>query len=334
MKTASKNKVVVVTGASGGIGRAISRKFAQQGCSIGLLARGHDGLEAARREVESLGGMAIVVSLDVSDPVQMENAAEMVERNFGDIELWVNNAMVSMYSPFMEMTSEEFRHITDVTYHGYVYGTQSALKRMVPRDRGVIIQIGSALAHRSIPLQSAYCGAKHAIEGFTESVRTELLHQGSKVRLSIVSLPGMNTTQFVWTKNKLPNKPRPTGTIFQPELAADAVAFIAEHDRKEICVGGPTVEAILGEKVAPRIMDRYLSRAAWEGAFLKEPDDPCRPDNFWDPVHRDLGAHGPFDEIAKKDSLQLWMTTHRGPLLVAAGACMIGAFVFQLRTRN
>ncbi|HEV8291640.1 MAG TPA: SDR family oxidoreductase [Tepidisphaeraceae bacterium] len=327
-------RVVVITGASGGVGRAVARRFAQQGCRIGLLARGRDGLEAARREVESLGGEAMVIPADVSDPSQIENAATTVEEHFGPIDIWVNNAMVSMYAPFMEMSPEEFRHITAVTYFGYVYGTQSALKRMLPRDRGVIIQIGSALAHRSIPLQSAYCGAKHAINGFTESVRTELLHQGSKVRLSIVSLPGVNTTQFEWTKNKMPNKPRPTGPIFQPEVAAQAVAFVADHDRKEIYVGGPTVESVVGEKIAPRLMDRYLAHAAWEGAFRDEPDDPNRPDDFWQPVPGDHGAHGPFDRIAKARSIQLWITMHRRLLMAALGAIAFAACGLAMSRRR
>lgn len=318
-------RLIVVTGASGGVGRAVVRRFARQRCRIGLLARGRDGLEAAKQEVESLGGEAIAIPTDVADPGQVESACATVEQHFGPIDIWVNNAMVSMYSPFPEMTAEEFRHITEVTYLGYVNGTRSALSRMLPRDHGVIIQVGSALAHRSIPLQSAYCGAKHAIEGFTESVRTELIHQGSKVRLSIVSLPGVNTTQFTWTKNKMPNKPRPTGPIFQPEVAAEAVAFVADHDRKEIYVGGPTVESVLGEKIAPRLLDRYLAHAAWEGAFLDEPDDPNRPDNFWHSLPGDHGSHGPFDRLAKAHSFQLWATEHRRPLVAAMVGVAIGA---------
>jgi NAD(P)-dependent dehydrogenase (short-subunit alcohol dehydrogenase family) len=328
----SNAKVVVITGASGGVGRAAARRFAKSGCRLGLLARGRDGLEAAEREVRELGGDAMIVPMDVSDSRQMEDAAAAVEARFGPIDIWVNNAMVSMYAPFMEMSDEEFRHITEVTYLGYVNGTRSALSRMLPRNRGVIIQVGSALAHRSIPLQSAYCGAKHAIEGFTESVRTELLHNGSKVRLSIVSLPGVNTTQFQWTRNKMPKKPRPTGPIFQPEVAAEAVAFVAEHDRKEIYVGGPTVESVVGEKIAPRLLDRYLSHAAWEGAFLDEPDDPHRADNLWQPVPGDHGSHGPFDRLAKRHSLQLWTTEHRRMLLTGLAGLALGA-VAILRSR-
>ena len=252
--------------ASGG---AVVRKFAEQygtRLRIGLLARGEDGLRAAAREVEHSGGRALVCVTDVSQFDQVESAAERVERELGPIEVWVNNAMVSMYSPFMQMTMDEFSHIVNVTLMGYVRGTHSRSKRMIPRDRGVIVQVGSALAFRSIPLQSAYCACKHAIEGFTESIRSELIHNKSAVRVSLVHLPGVNTTQFTWTKNNLPNKPRPTGPIYEPEVAAEAIVWIAENDRRQLMVGMPTVKATLGEKIVPGLLDEYLAHAAWEGA--------------------------------------------------------------------
>ena len=233
--------------------------------------------------------------------------------------------MVSMYSPFMEMTPDEFKHIVEVTFSGRSTGRACALERMMPRDRGVIIQVGSALAFRSIPLQSAYCASKHAIQGFTESIRSELIHEKSNVRVSVVNMPAMNTTQFTWTKNKMPNKPRPTGTIFQPEVAADGILFVAEHDRREMMVGYTTVEATLGEKVIPGLLDHYLAKAAWDGAMLPEPADPNQPDNFWEPVHRDLGSHGQFDKLARSFSLELWATKHRKGLL--GGLLLAGAGV-------
>jgi short-subunit dehydrogenase len=315
--------VVVVTGASGGVGRATARLLGQRGASVALLARGVEGLGGAKREIESGGGRALVVQTDVSQFEQVQAAAAAAEREFGPIDLWINNAMVSMYSPFMKMTAEEFRHIVDVTFLGTVHGARCALERMMPRDCGVIIQVGSALAFRSIPLQSAYCASKHAIQGFTESIRSELIHERSRVRVSVVNLPALNTTQFTWTKNKMPCKARPTGTIFQPEVAADAILFAAEHDRREVMVGYTTVGATLGEKIMPGVLDHYLASAAWEGSMLPDPADPSQPDNFWQPVAADLGSHGHFDEIARDFSVQLWATKYRkalvGGALFAAG---------------
>ncbi len=319
--------VAVVTGASGGVGRATARLLGSRGARVVLLARGLEGLEGAKRDVEEAGGRALIVQTDVSHFEQVNAAAIAAEREFGPVDLWINNAMVSMYSPFTRMTPEEFRHIVEVTFLGTVHGTRAALERMIPRDRGVIIQVGSALAFRSIPLQSAYCASKHAIQGFTESIRSELIHEGSKVHVGVVNMPALNTTQFTWTKNKMPQKARPTGTIFQPEVAADAILFAAEHRRRELMVGYTTVEATLGEKVIPGALDRYLATAAWDGAMLPEPVDPEQPDNFWAPVHADLGSHGAFDALARSASAQLWMTKHRRVLLgslVAAGfaACL------------
>ncbi len=295
------------------------------------MARGRDGLEAARSEVESAGGKAAIVPADVSQFEEVETAAEIAEKEFGPIDVWINNAMVSMYSPFMEMTPEEFRHIVEVTFLGTVHGTHCALKRMVPRDRGTIIQVGSALAFRSIPLQSAYCASKHAIQGFAEAIRSELIHQKSNVRVSVVNMPALNTTQFVWTKNKMPRKARPTGTIFQPEVAADAIRFAAEHDRREIMVGYTTVEATLGEKIAPGLLDRYLADAAWQGALLDEPADPDQPDNFWKPLSGDHGSHGPFDRMAHRISPQLWATKHRKMLWGIAGVIGLGTLLLGTR---
>jgi NAD(P)-dependent dehydrogenase (short-subunit alcohol dehydrogenase family) len=334
--TAIDGKVVVVTGASGGVGRALVRKLAAKGCRIGLLARGRDGLEGAKRDVEQLGGQAVVCVADVADAAQVEAAAEAVERAFGPIDVWVNNAMLSMYSPFWEISPDEYKHITEATYLGQVYGTMTALKRMRPRDRGTIVQIGSALAHRSIPLQSAYCGAKHAIAGFTESVRSELFHQNSNIHITIVHLPGVNTTQFEWTKNRMPHKPRPTGPIYQPEVAAGGIVFAAEHPwRKKLIIGLPAWEAIVGEKFIPGALDHYLAHAAWEGSQLPQKADPDHKDNFWQPLPGDHGSHGPFDAEARTSSPQLWATEHRKGLLAAVAGVGLGAVAYAaLRGRE
>jgi NAD(P)-dependent dehydrogenase (short-subunit alcohol dehydrogenase family) len=311
--------VVVITGASAGVGRAVARAYGARGARIGLLARGRDGLEGARRDVERAGGEALVVPTDVADAEEVEAAAQAVEETFGAIDVWINNAMVSVFSPVREMTPAEFKRVTEVTYLGYVYGTLSALRRMLPRDRGVIVQVGSALAYRGIPLQSAYCGAKHALQGFMDSLRTELLHDGSRVRVTMVQLPALNTPQFGWVKTRLPRSPQPVPPIFQPEVAAEAVLWAAEHDRPELYVGGPTVLAILGNKVAPRLADRYLARTGYAAQQTDEPVDPDRPDNLWDPVPGDHGAHGAFDARARSRSWQLWLTMRRGAALAVTG---------------
>lgn len=325
-------RVALVTGASGGVGRATVRMLAQKhkAISIALVARGQDGLEAAADEVRRAGGRPLVLPLDVSDPAALEAAAERTESELGPIGLWVNNAMVSMYSPFMHMTPDEFKHIVEVTLMGYVYGTQSALKRMVPRNAGVIIQVGSALAFRSIPLQSAYCAAKHGIQAFTESVRSELFHDNIDVRISLVDLPGVNTTQFSWTKNRLPHKPRPTGTIFQPEVAADAICWLATHPRRQILLAYPTLEAVTGEKFIPGTLDKYLAHAAWEGAQLPAPADADHKDNFWAPLPGDHGSHGPFDKDAWSVSPTFFATKHKGFLIAAAALAGVAAATYLL----
>jgi short-subunit dehydrogenase len=289
-----KSEVVVITGASAGLGRAIARSFARQGARIGLIARGREGLEAAKRDVEELGGEGLVLQADVSDAAALERAADDVTAKFGPIDVWVNNAMTSVFSPLKDMTSDEFRRVTEVTYLGFVHGTMSALKRMLPRDRGTIVQVGSALAYRSIPLQSAYCGAKHAIRGFTDSVRSELIHDGSRVHITMVQMPGMNTTQFSWVKSRLSHKAQPVPPIFQPEVAADAVVWAAHHRRREMYVGFSTVQAMWGNKFIKSILDRYLAKKAYAGQQTSEPEDPKRPYNLWEPVdgRRDYGPTG------------------------------------------
>ncbi len=328
MKEIAKPEIVVVTGASAGLGRAIVRRFAREGAHIGLLARGRDGLEGAKRDVEELGGKALVLPTDVADADAVERAAETVEREFGPIDIWINNAMVSVFSPVREMRPEEYKRVTEVTYLGYVYGTLAALRRMLPRDRGVIVQVGSALAYRGIPLQSAYCASKHAVQGFMDSLRSELLHDRSNVRVTMVQMPAMNTPQFEWVKSRLPNKPLPVPPIFEPEVGADAVHFVAHNERREMYVGWPTVKAIVGDKLAPGYADQYLARSGYEAQQTDEPDDPNRPDNLWEPVAGDHGAHGPFDELSSDHSAQLWATENRGWLaLVAAGVggLLVGA---------
>jgi len=328
----SRNKppeVVVVTGASAGVGRAIVREFARRGASIGLIARGKDGLEAARREVEDLGGRALVLPLDVAEADAVERAASEVERELGPIDVWINNAMVSVFSPVSEMTVEEFRRVTEVTYLGTVHGTLAALRRMRTRDRGSIVQVGSALAYRGIPLQSAYCAAKHATQGFCDSLRSELLHEGSKVRLCMVQMPALNTPQFDWVKSRLPKRAQPVPPIFQPEVAARAIFWAAHHGRREVYVGWPTIKAIVGDKLVPGYADRYLARNGYESQQTDEPADPRRPNNLWQPLPGDAGAHGRFDDRSKERSLQVWLNTHRGRLSLLAGG-LAGA-VFALR---
>src|SRR5437867_526432 len=300
-----KPEVVVMTGASAGVGRATVQAFARRGARLGLIARGPDGLEATRAEVERLGGSALVFAVDVADADKVEEAAARVEEEFGPIDIWVNNAMASVFSPVKETTAEEFKRVTEVTYLGVVYGTLAALKRMLPRDRGCIVQVGSALAYRGIPLQSAYCGAKHAIQGFTESLRCELLHDKSNVRITMVQLPAMNTPQFSWVKSRLPCKPQPVPPIYQPEVGAEAILFAAHHDRREMYVGYPTVEAIIGDKIAPGFADRYLARNGFDAQQTTEPVEAGRCDNLWQPVPGDHGAHGSFGDRASSSSPQL-----------------------------
>jgi len=323
-----KQEVVVITGASAGVGRAVVREFAKRKAKIGLLARGIDGLEGARREVEAAGGEALALPTDVADPDQVEAAAAAVEDHFGPIDIWINNAMVTVLSPFKEMTPAEFKRVTEVTYLGYVYGTMSALKRMLPRDRGMIVQVGSALAYRSIPLQSAYCGAKHGIKGFTDSIRSELIHDKSNVRITMVQLPALNTPQFSWAKSRLPNQPQPVPPIFQPEVAAEGIYWAAHHNRRELSIGWPSVKAIEGNKVIPGLIDWYLAGFGYSGQQTNQPVDPNRRDNLWEPVPGDHGAHGIFDKRAKPYSVQLPIDLHRG--WVAAGVALLAVGIGAL----
>jgi NAD(P)-dependent dehydrogenase (short-subunit alcohol dehydrogenase family) len=327
-------EVVVITGGSAGIGRATARRFAEDGARIGLIARGRPGLEQAAREVEERGGEALVLPCDVADPSAVEAAATAAEDAFGPIDVWVNNAMVTIYAEFADIEPEEFARATHVTYLGTVWGTRAALERMRPRDRGSIVQVGSALAYRGIPLQSAYCGAKHAIKGFTESVITELLHSGSHVHVGMVQLPGLNTTQFTWGRTKLPRQTQPVPPMYQPEVAADAIRFCARHKRREIYVGFPTVKTILGEKLAPSLVDRYLARNGFDAQQTDEPLDPKNHDNLFEPVQEDRGAHGPFDDQARERSLHWMLTKHRGLVAVAGlGAAAAAALgISALRT--
>jgi len=307
----SKPEIVVVTGASAGLGRAIVRAFAQEGAPVGLIARGRDGLEGACREVEELGGKAVVYPADVADATQVEDAAAAIEEQIGPIDVWVNNAMTSVFSPIKEMTAAEFKRVTEVTYLGYVYGTLAALKRMLPRDHGTIGQVGSALAYRGIPLQAAYCAAKHAVQGFMDSLRCELLHDHSLVQVISVQMPALNTPQFRWVKSRLPRKAQPVPPIYQPEVGAAAVVWAAHHPRLELYVGWPTVKAIVGNKIVPALGDRYLARTGYQAQQMNEPADTTRPYNLWEPVPGDHGAHGVFNARAHEWSAQVWATTHR-----------------------
>ncbi len=311
------NQVVVVTGASAGVGRAVVQEYARRGAAIGLLARRSEGLEEAAREAEQLGGRALAIPTDVADADAVEAAAEQIERELGPIDIWVNNAMTTIFAPFEQVSPEEYRRATEVTYLGTVYGTMSALKRMSPRNRGTIVQVGSALSYRAIPLQAPYCGAKHAIRGFTDSLRCELLHDKKNIHLTMVQLPAVNTTQFNWCRSRLPNHPQPVPPIFQPEVAARAVVWAGDHRRRELIVGASAWKAIWGNKFFPGFADWYLSRMGYESQQTETPVAPDRPDNLFEPLANGHSAHGIFDERARSTSWHLWANTHWGT--IAAG---------------
>jgi NADP-dependent 3-hydroxy acid dehydrogenase YdfG len=331
MSRSRQSEVVVVTGASAGVGRAIAHAFARRGAHVALLARGERGLEEARREVEALGGKALVLPTDVADHARVEAAADAVEQRFGPIDVWVNDAMATVFAPFLTVAPEEFKRATEVTYLGTVHGTMAALSRMVPRNHGTVVQVGSALAYRAIPLQSAYCGAKFAIRGFTDSVRTELMHDKSRVRITMVQLPAVNTPQFSWCRTKLPDHPQPVPPIYQPEVPAEAVYWAAHHRRRELDVGGSAIKAIFGNKLSPRFADWYLARTGYASQQIKNMPVTGRRDNLFDTVADEAATHGMFDGQAHERSYQLWANTHR-PLVAAtfagvvAGAAALGRF--------
>lgn len=321
-------KVVVVTGASAGVGRAVVREFAREGASIGLIARGRNRLESAKQDVEAAGGKALVLPADVSDAKAIDDAAERVEQELGPIDIWVNDAMTTVFAPFDQITPEEFKRATEVTYLGFVYGTMAALKRMKQRNRGSIVQVGSALAYRSIPLQSAYCGAKHAMVGFTDSVRSELIHDKSEIHITVVHLPGMNTPQFSWCRSKLPRQPQPVPPIFQPEVAARAIVWASSHRRREIFVAWPTVKAIYGQDVAPGYADHYLADHAYGSQETDQPVPSDRPDNLFEPVDANFSAHGIFDSRAHDFSMQSWLDLNREKVLY--GGVVLGCLAAML----
>ncbi len=324
----SKELVIVVTGSSAGLGRAIAHGFAKRGAHIGLIARNPEALNAAKQECEALGGHALVLPVDVSDAEAVDAAATRVEEEFGPIDVWVNDAMVSVFSPVKEMEPSDYKRVTDVLYLGFVHGTLAALKRMLPRDRGTIIQIGSALSYRSIPLQSAYCACKHAINGFTDSLRCELYHDNSNVKVTAIQMPAMNTTQFDWVKNRLPNDTQPVPPIFEPELAAEVVveAGFAKNPRREYWVGSPTVLAIVGQKFIPGILDRYLGKTGYKSQQIpNEPRDPNAPNNLYHYVPGVHSARGKFADRSKRTSAEVCITLHRGWFTLGAAVLLAAA---------
>jgi NAD(P)-dependent dehydrogenase (short-subunit alcohol dehydrogenase family) len=327
------SEVAVITGGTAGVGRAVAREFAEHGADVAVLARGVERLEATRRELESMGVRALAIPTDVADADAVERAAEQVTQELGPIDVWVNDAMTTVFAPFLEITPEEFRRATEVTYLGFVYGTMSALRRMKARDNGTIVQVGSALAYRSIPLQSPYCGAKHAIVGFTDSIRSELIHENSRVQLTVVHLPAMNTPQFSWCRTKLPRHPQPVPPIYQPEVGARAIYDAAHARRREVYVAWPTVKAIYGQEIAPGYADRYLAANAIDGQQTSEPVQNDRPDNLFNPVAGDWAAHGIFADRASNISPLTWLDLHRESVALGAAA-ILGFGLAMSKTRR
>jgi NADP-dependent 3-hydroxy acid dehydrogenase YdfG len=324
-------RVVVVTGASQGLGRAIVRELGAQRARVALIARNIDGLGGAAEEINAAGGEAMVLPLDVSDAQAVDAAADAIVARWGRIDVWINNAMVSVFSPIMQMKADEYRRVTEVTYLGYVYGTLAALRHMRQRDAGTIIQIGSALAYRSIPLQSAYCAAKAAVRGFTDSLRSELIHDHSNIKVSMVQLPAINTPQFDVVRNRLGKHGQPVPPIYQPEVIARAVLHMIDHPRREMWVGWPTVKAIIGQRLIPGYLDHYLAKHAYDEQVTNELP-PTWLDNVDEPLPGDRGAHGDFDNRASSTSAQVWLDTHRG-VIAAAALGAIGAVLLARAAR-
>jgi NAD(P)-dependent dehydrogenase (short-subunit alcohol dehydrogenase family) len=333
-------QTVVITGASAGVGRATARLYGRRGDRIGLIARGADGLDAAANEIKEAGGQALAVPTDLADYEQVAQATERIEDSLGPIDVWINAGFSSVFAPFTQISADEFKRVTEVSYLGFVYGTMAALKVMRPRDHGTIVQVGSALAERSIPLQSAYCGAKHAICGFTSSLRCELLHEGSGVQVTVVQLPAVNTPQFSWVRSKLPKDPQPVPPIYQPEVAARGILYAADHPgRRQYWVGGTTAATLLANRVAPALLDRYLARTGFDSQQTDQIADPERPDNLWEPADgpdgRDFGPEGEFSRRSHDHSAQLWLAHHIKPITATvAGAALLGTVLARNRHPN
>ncbi len=330
------SKIVVVTGASGGIGRATAEAFGARGDTVALLARGEKGLHGAAQFIERAGGTAVVVATDVSDAAQVFAAAQKIETDVGPIDVWVNAAFTSVFAPFDQIQPQEYRRVTEVSYLGYVYATMAALSYMKPRNHGTIVQVGSALAYRGIPLQSAYCGAKHAIQGFHEALRCELLHDKSDVHVTMVQMPAVNTPQFSWVLSRLPHRAQPVPPIYQPEVAARAVLFAADHPRRrEYWVGASTMGTLAANAIAPGLLDRYLGRTGYASQQTQQPHDPQAPVNLWEPADgrtgRDFGTHGVFDERAIEHDPQLWASRHHGLIGAAAAATSAALLLWRRR---
>ena len=334
MSTVQAPEVVVITGAAAGVGRATAIEFAKHGASVGLIARGGDGmdgLEGAKRDVEAAGGTALMLPCDVANADEVFAAAEQAERELGPIDIWVNVAMVSVFSPFKEMTAEEFKRTTDVTYLGQVYGTMAALKHMIPRDHGSIVLVGSALAYRSIPLQSAYCGAKSGIRGFIDSVRCEMIHDQSNIRICMVQMPALNTPQFSWVKSRLPDDPQPVPPIFQPEVAAEAIYFAAHHKRREMYVGFPTIKAVVANMIVPGLLDVYLAKTGYKAQQTGQPKSPDRQNNLWEALSGDHGAQGTFGSRSRTSSPALWLVMNQHKLALVGAGVIAAASVAATR---